>query len=225
MNLHGIVAPLIGAVNPFIPALVFISTGPSDPDPSGHRMPTYATPATFTASIAADVMTVVAISEGRILPGETISGTGVASGTQVVEQLTGEEGGVGTYRVGYAQTVTETTVIGILIVQAQIQPVGWRDLQQLEGLNLGGVRSKVYLSGALDAVRRVDNKGGDLILISSGARSNRGIWLVAMILEQFPDWVCAAITLQRTPASVINGQVDFSNPDNSALQVAIMTGV
>jgi hypothetical protein len=64
----------------------------------------------------------------------------------------------------------------------------------MEGLNLGGVRWKAYLSGEVDAIVRPENKGGDLITISSGR--HQGVWLVAQVLEQWPNFVCAAITLQ-----------------------------
>jgi hypothetical protein len=43
----------------------------------------------------------------------------------------------------------------------------------------------------VDGLVRVINKGGDLITLPDGS-----IWLVAQVLEQFPDWVSAAITLQ-----------------------------
>ena len=43
MNLHDIVAPCTGAVNPLIPATFSASTG-STTQPWGDRIPTYATP-------------------------------------------------------------------------------------------------------------------------------------------------------------------------------------
>lgn len=78
---------------------------------------------------------------------------------------------------------------------AQVQPITTRDLQQLEGINLGGVRWKCYLYGEVDGVVRPDMKGGDLITISSGR--HQGVWLVAQVMEQFPDWCCAAIVQQN----------------------------
>lgn len=80
------------------------------------------TGASVTASIAADVvtgsisgttLTVTAVTTGQLNVGETITGTNVASGTQIVSQLTGTAGGVGTYQVsGAAQTVASTTITG-----------------------------------------------------------------------------------------------------------------
>lgn len=78
---------------------------------------------------------------------------------------------------------------------AQVQPISTPDLQQLEGINLGGVRWKVYLYGQIDSVVRPETKGGDLVTISSGR--HQGVWLVVQVMEQFPDWCCAAIVQQN----------------------------
>lgn len=43
MNLHGIAAGAIGAVNPFVPAMYYASTG-STTNPDGSRDPGYAAP-------------------------------------------------------------------------------------------------------------------------------------------------------------------------------------
>lgn len=80
-------------------------------------------------------------------------------------------------------------------VMAQVQPVTWKDLQQLEALNIQGIRWKAYLYGQVDGVVRAERKGGDLITIATGR--HQGVWLVAQVLEQFPDWVACAITLQN----------------------------
>jgi hypothetical protein len=49
---------------------------------------------------------------GLIVPGETIAGTGVITGTQIVAQLTGSAGGAGTYTVNYPQTVASEAMTG-----------------------------------------------------------------------------------------------------------------
>lgn len=66
-----------------------------------------------TGSIAGDVMTVTAVGSGTVYPGATISGTNVVSGSQVVSQISGTTGGVGTYYVSIPeQTVASTTISG-----------------------------------------------------------------------------------------------------------------
>lgn len=225
MNLHGIAGPIVAAVNPFTPVEVRISAGPSDEAPDGSRTPMYATPGGLTGSIADTTLTVTAVPSGKLLGGQLLAGADVLLLTRIVRQLDGDPGGVGNYEVNRAQTVAEEDMTTSYPLRGQIQPVTWRDLQQLDGLNLGGIRWKAYLAGQVDAVVRPDSKGGDLVLIASGR--HQGTWLVAQVLEQFPDWCCAAMVLQNAaaPDASLFGQLDFSNPDQSALQAAIMTGV
>lgn len=80
-------------------------------------------------------------------------------------------------------------------VSAQVQPLSFRDIQQIEHLNLQGMRVAIYLNGELDGLVRVNKKGGDLITIASGV--HRGVYLVAQVLEQWNDWVKVAATLQN----------------------------
>ena len=126
MNLHGIVAPYVGAVNPLAPVSIQVSTGPSAPSADGTQTPTYADPVT---------------------------------------------------------------------VSGQIQPITSGDLQQLDGINLGGVRWKIYINGNIDGINRPERKGGDLITISTGP--HQGVWLTVQILESWPDWCVAAIVQQN----------------------------
>ena len=64
----------------------------------------------------------------------------------------------------------------------------------LDGLNIQGIRRAIYLNGTVDGINRINRQGGDLIKIASGP--NKGTWLVALVLEQFPDWAKCAVTLQ-----------------------------
>jgi hypothetical protein len=67
----------------------------------------------FTGSIANNVLTVTAIGAGVVVPGTSISGTGIAAGTIISSQLTGTAGGIGTYAVNIAeQTVASTAISG-----------------------------------------------------------------------------------------------------------------
>lgn len=84
-------------------------------------------------------------------------------------------------------------------VLAQVQPVTWRDIQQIEGLNLQGTRKSIYLNGQIDGLVRPTNQGGDIITFPDGT-----VWLVAMILEAFnitAGWTKAAITQQNQIAT------------------------
>lgn len=87
------------------------------------------------------------------------------------------------------RTPTYTEVDG---VSAQVQALTFKDIQQIAGLNLQGTRKAMYVTGEIDGLVRSTSKGGDLITMPDGS-----IWLVAMILEQWPDWAKAAVTLQN----------------------------
>lgn len=197
MNLHGLVGPIVGAVNPLIPVTVQISVGQGITNPDGSQpAPGYATPGAITASIAGTVLTVSAVASGTLQQGQALADLTAAllPGTAITGQLTGTPGGVGTYSVNQSQTVGSEAMTTALVLLGQVQPITWRDLQQMEGINLGGVRWKLYVNGEIDAIVRPEKKGGDLITIAQGR--HQGTWLVVQILEQFPDWCCAAIVLQ-----------------------------
>lgn len=122
MNLHGIVAGAISAVNPMVPVTVQASTGYVT-GADGKRTPTYAAP--------------------------------VAANGQVQELTT-------------------------------------RDLRQLDGLNVQGSMRAIYLDGFVSGAVRVTKQGGDLITFEDGS-----VWLTTNVLEQWPDWVKVAVTLQN----------------------------
>ena len=77
------------------------------------------------------------------------------------------------------------------IVFGDIQALQYTDVMQLDGLNIQGERRKIYISGRVDGLVRVDNKGGDRITTPDGF-----IWQVTMVLEYWADWVSVAVTLQ-----------------------------
>lgn len=84
---------------------------------------------------------------------------------------------------------------GPIEVPAQVQSLTFHDLHQVDGLNLNGTKRAIYLYGRFDGVVRPAMKGGDLITLTDGP--NAGVWLVAMVGEQWPDWVKCLVTLQN----------------------------
>lgn len=90
----------------------FAATG-SAATASGSASSIAANTFSVTGSISNNVLNVTVVGSGTIVPGATISGTGIATGTQIVSQLSGTAGGVGTYSVSIAQqAVASTTVSG-----------------------------------------------------------------------------------------------------------------
>ena len=79
-------------------------------------------------------------------------------------------------------------------VQVQMQSLTYRDLQQLDGLNLQGERRALYVNGDWQGSVRPDNKGGDIITMQDGT-----VWLVAQVLENWysnDGWVKLCVTRQ-----------------------------
>lgn len=67
--------------------------------------------AVFSAGITTTNMTVASVTSGTIYIGQTISGTGVTSGTKIVSQTSGTTGGAGVYVVSISQSVSTGTTI------------------------------------------------------------------------------------------------------------------
>lgn len=193
MNLHGIASGMVGTVNPHRPLTIQVSVGEVE-DSSGKITPKYATPGAFVGSISANQLTVVSQSLGVLQAGQLLTSAGLLDNTRIVSQLSGAPGGVGIYILSNQQVVSPAQAFTTsLVVPGQIQPVGWRDIQMMEGLNLQGTRKKIYLYGRFDGLIRVDNKGGDLITDYAGNK-----YLVAMVAEQWDDrvWCSVFATLQ-----------------------------
>jgi len=71
--------------------------------------------ASFTGSIAGNILTVTGINSGAINVGQILSGTGITAGTKIQKMLTGAGNNVneaGTYQVSIYQNVSSTTITG-----------------------------------------------------------------------------------------------------------------
>lgn len=195
MNLHGIVRGVVGAVNPHIDATVQVSGGYTT-NTDGTQVPSYQAPGAITASLTGNTLDVTAVASGYLAADQTLvdaSGS-LLVGTKIQEQLTGTAGGIGTYLVDRTQTVASESMTTVFNVRAQVQALSFKDLTQIDGLNLNGTKRAIYVNNRLDGIVRPDGKGGDLITIPSGV--SKGVWLIAMVLEQWPDWCKVVATLQ-----------------------------
>ena len=79
----------------------------------------------------------------------------------------------------------------------QIQALDGEDLKQIDSLNLQGVLRAIYITGQLAGLVRVAGDGGDLITAYDYTTRTQRVWLVTKILEAWPDWCKAVITLQE----------------------------
>ena len=64
----------------------------------------------YTASISGTTMTVSAVAAGTLQVGQTLTGSGIVAGTQIVSFSSGT-GGIGTYNVNASQTVASETIL------------------------------------------------------------------------------------------------------------------
>lgn len=95
-----------------------------------------------------------------------------------------------------ASTGKRTPVYRKLPITVQVQALGYSDLQQLDGLNIQGVRRKIYVRNQVASVIRVRQKGGDLVVFPKGVLPEGTTWLAAHVLERWTKWCTVAITLQ-----------------------------
>ena len=72
----------------------------------------------------------------------------------------------------------------------QKQPVTGRDIERFQQQNIQGVTCKMHLNGNYEGLFRVLGKGGDLLQFGGQT------YLVASVMERWPDWCCVALTMQ-----------------------------
>lgn len=89
-----------------------------------------------------------------------------------------------------------------LPLQVQVQPASTGDIQKLEALNIQGVHRVIYISAEVEAMIRVDKKGGDQIIFEAGIMpedDQKTRWIISVVLEVWGhDWRKCAITLQNS---------------------------
>lgn len=81
-------------------------------------------------------------------------------------------------------------------IVVQVQALSYSDLQQLDGLNIQGVRRAIYCSTQVMSVVRVQQVGGDLLVFPAGVFPEGTTWLAVHVLERWPTWCKVALTLQ-----------------------------
>lgn len=188
MNLHAVAAGIVGSVNPGQLVSIQQSEGyTTNPDGSRPPITAYLGGAAFTAALAAGIMTVTGAVVGAIAAGQTITGTGVTQPANILSQVSGT-----TYRVTGAQTLSAVAMVSSSL-WAQVQELTTTDLRQLDALNIQGSTRVMYISGEVDAIARVRQKGGDLVTMIGG---DGQVYLTTRVLEMWPDWCKVAVVLQ-----------------------------
>lgn len=78
-------------------------------------------------------------------------------------------------------------------VSIQKQELSFKELQQVQNLNLQGIMRSIYMEGAAYGVYRVAGTGGDKFVIGDQT------WLVVAVPELWPDWCKVIVQLQVNP--------------------------
>lgn len=166
MNLHAVVAPVIGAVNPLIPVNLLVSIGATS-NPDFTKSAAYATPGSFTASIggaftassSGTTLAVADVSSGSLQVGDIVSGTdgtnALQADTVIIQQLSGAAGGVGTYQMsagaspgdlGSCEIASLSEVLNVTAI-AQGQPQAGQELSDATGALLPGTLITGQING------------------------------------------------------------------------------
>lgn len=81
----------------------------------------------------------------------------------------------------------------------QVQALNYKDLTQLDGINISGIARAIYFYGEFNGVVRARKKGGDIITLTNDP--NAGDWLIVHELEAWVGWSKSAIVLQNPSGS------------------------
>lgn len=139
--------------------------------------------ASFTAAIAATVMTVSAVATGTLSVGDVVLGSGVTGGTYITSLGTGT-GGTGTYNVSVSQTV------GSEAMTADTPAVQFDSVSQAFIILSGttGVDSTIsFGSGAL-ATDLLLTQATGAVLSQGAVAATPSAFMTAVVLEN-ADWV------------------------------------
>lgn len=133
----------------------FAVAGTTPPGGSGDASSVAAATFTATGSIAGNVLNVTNVAAGNLYAGATFSGSGVASGTKIVEQLSGAAGGVGIYAVSIPEQAVASTALagtyGVLTVGGTVV-AGFAGGQTISGSGVvAGTKVYQQLTGGIGA--------------------------------------------------------------------------
>lgn len=190
MNLHGIASPYVGVVNPPRPGTVRVSTGYTTAD-DGERTPTYADHADVPLQIQA-----MTFGDLRQVDGLNLNGTrrGIYVGRRVDGLVRPDNKGGDLVVVPKAaftaeiiaglMTVSEVAS-GELAVGDALSGPGIADGSKIAALGTGTGGVGTY---TVEPSQDVDE--GEFVAST--------VWLVALVLEAWPDWCKVAAVLQNS---------------------------
>lgn len=133
-----------------------------------------------TGTITGNVFTAVSGLTGTFYPGTTLSGTGVATGTQIVSQLTGTAGGLGTYAVSIPEQAVTSTLIsgtyGILTIGTATGTFAVNGLLTVSGSVVAGTYITANITGS-------GGTGGTMVVNNNTVVGSQTISVAAINVE------------------------------------------
>lgn len=134
------------------------------------------TRASFTGSAGTDPTQLVVTSvTGVLLGGDSVSGTGIAAGTTIVNQVSGTPGGAGTYQLSASNTASSASLTSggippaatMALLQAETADVRWRDDGGAPTAAIGSIvvhgNNPILYTGTLSALRFIALSGSPLL--------------------------------------------------------------
>lgn len=73
-------------------------------------------------------------------------------------------------------------------VSIQAQSLSTQDLAQFDSLAQQGQLLNIYVSGQINALRRISGKGADKLVFYAFGENEHSEWLIKSVSESFPDW-------------------------------------
>lgn len=174
----------------------FAAAGTTPPGGSGSASSIAAATFSATGSITDNVLTVTAVASGSLYGGATFSGTNVATGTKIVQQLTSTEtdgalGKKGTYAVSIPEQNVASTALsgtyGVLTVGGTVVS-GFGSGQTISGTNVvNGTAVWQQLTGGAGAA-------GTYVVDNNTVVSSTAITSQASIETDFYAWSAGSAT-------------------------------
>ena len=146
-----------------------------------------ATQATSSAAtIAGTTLTVGGTVTGNFAPGQTLLGTGVTAGSIILAQLTGTNGGAGTYSLSQSSTVASPVA---MTTQATPVVVSWNAVNSTFNVTSGAsglASTSAYATGTAAALLELTSATG--AILSQGALADTPATAAANIVANTQNW-------------------------------------
>jgi hypothetical protein len=144
------------------------------------------TVAATSIAAAYGVLTVSAVASGTLSAGQTISDSGITTGTQITSQLTGTAGGDGTYAVNISQTVVSESAILAKPMPLVVTFDSVSGSFFITSGIIGSASSAAFATGSLAASLLLTSATG--AVLSQGASAELPGVFMNSIIAQTQDW-------------------------------------